>query len=645
MCGIAGSAGPLTREARDAVRRANAAQALRGPDGEGYWESHDEEGPNGVAFAHRRLAIIDLSERGRQPMVDAATGNVITFNGEVFNFAEIRAELEAAGAELTSRTDTEVILKAYGMWGVGCLERLRGMFAFAIRDAATGRVLLVRDRLGVKPLYYAAGPARDGGRRTLYFASQVRALLAAGITTRRLSPLAVSSYLWHGFVADDQSILEGVLRLPAGCFTWVEADGRIGAPERYWRLPPDRRRTSDASELVAELERSVALRLVSDVPLGVFLSGGIDSSAVAALASRAREEPIETFNVCFDEAEFDESSWARRVAAAIGARHHEIRLTQSTFESGLDVALSALDQPTFDGINTYVVSRAVRDAGITVALSGAGGDELFGGYRSFEELTRVRRISALASPVPTPLSRGAAALFTRFKSGAPGEVGPQTRWGKLGDALSTRGSLRDAYQVSYGLFTTDFLDELTLPGVRGRTRFGLGARRADAMARLVEGADPLHAITQLELSSFVGDRLLPDTDCASMAASLEVRVPLLDHRVVEEAARLDPDVRYHPLGKKMALRRAALGRLDPSLFDRPKAGFVLPIEPWSRGALEDRITDAFDDRRRCASVGLESDSVGKLWRAYRAGAPGMYWSRVWSLYALLDWASRNEATL
>jgi asparagine synthase (glutamine-hydrolysing) len=642
MCGIAGAVGRLDAEIHGAVDRAGLRMAHRGPDADGSWASADS-GP-GAVFAHRRLAIIDLSPAGVQPMTDPDTGNVICFNGEIYNFAALRKELEAAGVRFRSDGDTEVLLKGYAHWGPRVLKRLRGMFAFAVWDASERRVLLARDRLGIKPLYLAP-VERPDGRRTLLFASEVRALLASGLVPRRLSEAGLASYLWNGFVVSPNTIIHGVRQLAAGHFAWVDSEGNLGAEEPYWELPVETQDPDAEARLAEALHEAVALRLVSDVPVGVFLSGGIDSSAIASLAVQASSNPVRTFNIAFDEGDFDESPYARAVANALGTDHHEIRLTQALFHEQLESALGGLDQPTFDGINTYFVSRAVREAGITVALSGAGGDELFGGYRSFLDIPRAASWSSRLSPLPKSLLRGAGAAAARLLSGGGGLVPPQTRYGKLGDALATRGDLISLYQISYGLFSESFLAQLWRGDAAPPTERGLPPQVAASLRERTRNADPLAAISALELSFFVGERLLRDTDTASMAVALEARVPLLDHEVVEAAASLPRRVRYAALGSKQPLRDAALANLDPALFDRPKSGFVLPLEHWTREALKDEMDRAFLDRPRCEEIGLDPDAVSNLWQAWQQRAPGLYWSRLWSLYTLLHWTRSQGVTL
>ena len=645
MCGIAVSIGHLDPAIESAVESMNAAQVHRGPDSGGIWRSAPAHDGRGAVLGFRRLAIVDLSTAANQPMHDEETGNVLVFNGEIYGFEELRAELVGRGVQFRTRSDTEVLLRAYAVWGTECVRRLRGMFAFALWDARRRVLLVARDRLGIKPLYYARVLGAKG-RATLFLASELRSLLATGRLERRLSPTALATYAWNGFVNGDQSAVLGVFELPAGHFAEISAEGELPKPKAYWQLPVARGPGVDSlDELQAELERATRQHLVSDVPVGVFLSGGIDSSAIAALAARSGSGRICTFTIGFDDPRYDESQYARRVADGLGTEHREIRLTEEHFKSQLDAALGCLDQPSFDALNTYFVSRAVREAGITVALAGTGGDELFGGYRSFREIPRGSAVARAARSLPRGALGGFARLVTRAMMGKPGAIPPQTRWGKLEDALTCGGELVDVYQISYGLFSGRFLDELLDPGVAAEAHSGLSPARREALRELISGVSPLRAISTLELANFLEQRLLRDTDAASMAVSLEVRVPLLDHLVIEAAARLSDRRRFEPLGRKQVLRDAALGGLDPAIFERPKSGFVLPIDRWAREGMSAEVAATLNDTEACRSAGLVPEAVARLWQAFEAGAPGLYWSRIWSVFALLRWSRAHALRL
>ncbi len=630
MCGIAGVYGPIDEQAISYTTRMNAAQLHRGPDQDGLWQS---AGDSGVVLGHRRLAIIDLSNAGRQPMVDESSGVALVFNGECYNFRELRAELEKAGRRFDSATDSEVVLAAYLQWGVAAFGRLRGMFALAVWDPRDSRLLLVRDRLGIKPLYYTEQHGR------LLFASELRALLATGAVPRKLEQRSLAAFLWHGFVPGPETLVAGVRLLPAGHLLSIQHGG-ASELQAYWQYPQTGA-TGDAEVPRASLEEAVAQHLVSDVPLGIFLSGGVDSSVMAAMAQGAASQPVTTFNVRFDEAQYDESAHARKVAEALGTDHREVTLSEAYFAAHLDDALDCIDQPTFDALNTYFVSRAVKEAGLTVALAGTGGDELFAGYPSFRDIPRARRLAGAVGWLPRRLTRFAGRSAARFAMGRAGEVWPQTRWGKLADALATRGDLPALYQVAYGLFDSEFLDTLLLQP-RDDIQRGLTPELSTVLADRIAGEPELAAISSLEAFSFLGERLLRDTDTASMAVSLEVRVPLLDHVFVEALSRVPEAQRFAPLGRKMLLRQMVADRLDPAIFDRDKAGFELPLAVWCRRALSQRLRATFQDINLAHAIGLNAETVGRLWRSFEAGSAGVYWSRVWSLYVLMNWCRQHE---
>ncbi len=642
MCGIAGAVGAMDDSLEASVRLMTDSQAHRGPDDAGFFRT---AGGPGVAFGFRRLAIIDLSDDGHQPMIDPVRQNVVVFNGEIYNFAELRQDLAAEGESFRSKSDTEVLLRAYGRWGERAVERLRGMFAFAIYDPARRRAFLARDRLGIKPLYYAT-LARPGGKVVL-FASELRALLATDLFARHLDPLGVATYLWNGFVVGPCTAVKDISLLPPGATLSLALDHPCPEPRRYWSLANRKAlpRAQALEGLEHELLTAARQHLVSDVPLGVFLSGGVDSSAVTSLAVRAGNQRIKTFHIAFEETGFDESSYARKIASALSTEHLEFTLTQARFRADLDKGLASLDQPTFDGLNTYFVSRVVREAGFTVALAGTGGDELFGGYRSFRDLPRGRTVTRALRFVPQPLLGALARLAVKSKDGRSSEVPAQTRWGKLADVLATRGNAVALYQVAYGLYTQEFLAHLVQDAVRVQADSGLPPGRFTDLAELTSSGTSLAAVGRLELALFIGERLLRDTDVASMAASLEVRVPLLDHRVVEAALAVPDQDRFQPLCKKRLLKSLAMPNLDPAIFERPKAGFVLPIEVWARDQLAADIEAHFTDRDLVERAGMDITALGRLWHAFRAGAPGLYWSRIWAPYVLLDYCRRHRLGL
>ncbi len=637
MCGIVGTIGRRRSDMSDRLQRMLNAIGHRGPDQNGVWTRVLSSGQE-IALGHTRLSIIDLSEAGRQPMIDEETGSCIAFNGEIYNYREIRAELLASGYSFHSESDTEVLLKAYRRWGIDFVPRLRGMFAFVIHDPETELTHFVRDRLGIKPLYVA----RSNGR--LVFASEVRAILASQCVDRILDQHALAAYLWHGFVPGPRTIVRGIQLLEPASRITVDANGEVASEQRYWAVPahePIADQDTAISSSLSELEQAVELRLVSDVPLGVFLSGGVDSSVIASMAQRSSSDPINTFNIGFDERGFDESSYARQVANALGTEHHEITLTEAFFRQNIDAALQSLDQPTFDALNTYFVSRAVRESGITVALSGAGGDELFGGYKSFVDLPRALRILSMMRAIPKGVLDRVARTLLKLFSESHVTVPPQTRWGKLADVLGTEGDLKKLYQVAYALFTRELHGELQLRP-SDSVEWGLYHDREALLTDLVGQQPPLAATTALELATFISERLLRDTDSASMAVSLEVRVPLLDHRFIESLSGLSLRNRYLPLGEKHFLLRSLEQSVPMEVFQRPKAGFEIPFELWCKRGLVSRMQETFGDADLVEAVGLNAKVVQNVWIAFQRGAKGLYWTRIWALYSLLEWCKTNQ---
>lgn len=615
----------------------------RGPDAGGTWQSQADERGWGVLLAHRRLAILDLSPAGAQPMIDSVTGHVLVYNGEVYNYTDLRRQLVSTGQTFASSGDTAVIVRALGLNGPAATKSFRGMFAFACWDQRQRRLLLARDPLGIKPLYIVRSNGLDQGW-SLAFASELRALLASGLLGRpRLDPVSLASYAWNGFAVGPRTIVEGVRLLPTGCLLEFDGQGSEVRREAFWNM-----RASQSSkrmredELAEVLEEGLKLHLASDVPLAVFLSGGIDSSAVANLAQRANRSPIHTFTLAFEEQELNEGPIARKIASAIGTDHQEVVLTQESFVHNLDSALDSLDQPTFDGLNAFYISRAIRDAGFTVALSGTGGDELFGGYTSFRDLPALYSAARYAAFVPRELQVQAAAAATWLLRRPEQAVPPQTRWAKLPDMVRRGDDLLSLYQIAYALFLPAFQRELLASDFAEALAQGLPEDMHDRLLHETRERTLLSAISVMEQRLFLGERLLRDNDVASMASSLEQRVPLVDQVLFESVDRMPDAVRYRPLGRKGLLRRIGLRGLDPSLFERPKSGFVLPFDRWIRRGLKASMDKVMRDPAVIAPTGLSPAAVERLWSAFLGNATGIYWSRVWAVYVLIRWCHRHS---
>jgi asparagine synthase (glutamine-hydrolysing) len=642
MCGIAGIVGKLDEVNRAALRRMNNAMRHRGPDGEGYWESTADESGWGVLLAHRRLAILDLSSAASQPMVDAVTGHVVVLNGEIYNYTELRQSLSRKGHTFRSTGDTAVMLRVLCEEGKEGISKLRGMFAFAFWNIDDRTLLIARDPLGIKPLYVACNPDSRGTWSVL-FASEVRAILACGLLGKpRLNPRAVASVIWNGFVVAPETAIAQIEAVLPSELRLYDSRGQERERRQYWSLRLNGSvEPLDEIELGAQLAQCVRLHLASDAPLGIFLSGGIDSSAVANMAQHATGGTINTFTLAFEEGKYNEGAIAREIAEAIGTRHHELLLTERRFTNGLEAALESLDQPTFDGINSYFMSQAVREAGLKVALVGTGGDELFGGYATFRDLPPLQRTGWIPENLRTAAGKLVAAMIQRRRAVMP----PQTRWAKLPEMLRRPRDLVALYQMAYALFLPEFQRRLLRDAMADLLLDGLPPLMRSRVVAESEGRSTLSAISVLEQRLFLGERLLRDTDAASMSASIEVRVPLVDQRLMEDVDRLPLTQRFFPVGKKSVLRRVGLKGLDPKHFERPKSGFVLPYDRWLKSALG-RVVDAtLCDATAVKQAGLEPTAVGQLWNGFIADAPGLYWSRVWAVYVLVRWCQRHGALM
>jgi asparagine synthase (glutamine-hydrolysing) len=644
-----------------AVERMNTALKHRGPDDHGIAQLPDgSEAEFQVCLGNTRLAVIDTTPAGHQPMHDPQTGNWITYSGETYNFRELRREIGDEFGPWHSHTDTEVVLRAYGKWGVEALGRLRGMFALAIWDAGKEELILARDPFGIKPLYYAEIPQF---RNSFIFASEVRALLASGLLPRNICSEGVDSYLSYGSVQAPLTIVDGVRSLMPGEGLRVSAKGIESFAFQIAELRTCDSTTSQAlteesrtapatiqnrdqavAQLRVELEESVRLHLVSDVPLGVFLSGGMDSSALVALMSRVSEEKPKTFSVVFDEEKLSESPHSRLVAEKFHTDHSEVHLDENRLLEMLPAALSSLDQPTIDGINTYVVSKAVKDAGITVALSGLGGDELFAGYPSFSRALKLQSVSAF--------TKAALRLASGFgKLALNGSVQRAKFW----QLAESDCKPQDVYRISRQLFAPNgvarLLDCETAQlknggdALRSRTNADSGEElHSRHTAHSTTSLDPINTISQLELQGYMANTLLRDTDVMSMAHSLEVRVPFVDVNVVNYVLSLPGEWKLN--GKNGGLPKAlladAVSDLLPRKFlSRPKMGFTLPFEKWMQSRMRNEVSGVLEDKGRLAKAGLDSDEAGKIWQRFLGSPQAIGWSRPWALYVLAIWCEIN----
>jgi asparagine synthase (glutamine-hydrolysing) len=575
MCGINGivsfhsNAPPIDV---DELTRTREAMRSRGPDAAGTWLAPDHR----AGFGHRRLSIIDVSERANQPMVSREGDMVLIFNGEIYNFAELRRELEREGETFDTTSDTEVVLRMYRKWGEAMLPRLRGMFAFGIWDARKNALFLARDPYGIKPLYYA----NDG--RTFRFASQAKALLAGGKVSDTRDPAGVVGFLLRSHVPEPFTIYEAIRELPAGSWMVVTRDG-ASEPRSYFSIASvlrdavnEHRRYTDEerARIIADgVRESVLYHLVSDVPVGAFLSSGRDSGTIVALAAETGI-PLQTVTLRFEEyagTPKDEAPLAEVVARRYGTSHRICTLSPAAFREELPRALEAMDQPSLDGLNSYFVCKAAAELGWKVALSGTGGDELFGGYTTFRIIPRVVRMFGAFKHMPS-----AASLFKRIHSriaNDPARFSPKTAY-----TLKYCTSYEGAYLMKRGLFLPEELasvigDEMACEGLK---RLGMLDRIRDTITP--DPGTPFARVAALESSLFMRNQLLRDIDWASMAHSLEVRVPLVDAFLLRQVAPAVFSTNKRD-GKEL-MARAPHHPLPDVVLKRRKTGFTIPNVDW-----------------------------------------------------------------
>jgi len=648
ICGVAFASRSGDAEAR--VRAMTAAMRHRGPDEEGFLAG--ETRAPGLALGMRRLSIIDLPG-GHQPAWNETRDVAVIFNGELYNYRDLRERLALCGHRFGTQSDTEILVHAWEEWGEDCLTELRGMFAFALLDlreryATAPILLLARDPLGIKPLYYTQTP--EG----FAFASEVRALLASGVVPKKLSQDAVTSYLLFGSVSEPVTLLEGVFSLPPGhrMLLHVPERRRVPRSRPWWdpgmtpaaREPRKPRNLAEAAkQLRPLLENAVRAHLIADVPVGLFLSSGLDSGAITALAAKARGG-IESFTLTFPGTPFDEAELARATADRFKTKHREVPVSGESIVARLDEAVAALDQPTMDGINTYFISWAARQVGLKVALSGLGGDELFAGYPTFADTPRLRRVIKGAWFVPSVLRRITGPLV----AGLAGRPGSPDAGRKAAAAWIYPDALPHAYFFARTLFPPGQLERIIEARFRPSTISADGVtldptwlgwlERTSDEARKLE---PVAGVSWLELRTYMVSTLLRDTDSVSMAQSLEVRVPLLDTPLMEFVGSLPDTARWRPGAQKALLVEAVGDLLPQEIVGQRKRTFTLPWEEWLRGPLRERMEASFADPAPTLGAYLRPGGMRMVWTDFLAGKTT--WSRPWSLYVLNEWCRQHLA--
>jgi asparagine synthase (glutamine-hydrolysing) len=627
MCGIAGVVGCKQDEQFSIVTvRMTAALTHRGPD------SHGVRDLGSCVLGNTRLAIVDLSERGHMPMCNEDSTVWITYNGECYNADELRASLVATGHQFRSTTDTEVVVHLYEEYGDHCVEKLRGMFAFAIWDVPRRKLLLARDRLGIKPLYYNHSPGSD----RLLFASEIKGLLASQIIPRKIDPSGIRAFLQLGHVPPPWTAIRGVKPLePGHVGVWQNGSFQTNP---YWKLPMssnDRPPASPAqttSNLREMLLESSCQQLMSDVPVALFLSGGIDSAVLGALMKQAGAGAVTALTIGFEEEAFDESELSRQTADSLGIPHRAVQLPASRVAKSLDHALWAIDQPTVDGLNVYWISKAAADAGFKVALSGQGGDELFGGYASHEWFERFSHVASWLKPLPHTAGR---ALLDRRSF--------PFRWRKLSYLVGADDPFVSAQLAVRVQFLESDVRELLNPDLVPLV-VSEAADRIHEWAEQINSNDLMERIGFLDFPAHLEARLLRDGDAMSMAHSLEVRPVMLDHAVVEYVLSLPSSIR---LQKKRLLLDATRAYMPDALYSdliaRPKSTFTFPFSRWISGDLRATIQETFSPDRLAVAGVLNPGAVRKLWDRYLENPVAVGWSRAWTVFVLARWCEIMQA--
>lgn len=624
MCGIAGII-ELKSGVADAglVRRMTDAIAHRGPDADGFYV----EGSAGLG--HRRLSIIDLSAESNQPFYDPTGRYVLVYNGEMYNYEAVKAKMSDYPFRTTG--DTEVLLAAYIRWGTDCLRHFRGMYAFVIWDKQERTAFLCRDKMGVKPLYYAVAGDR------LLFSSEVRPILSTGLVPRLIDEKALVDYFSDQSIPYPYTVVKGIRQLEAGSWMRIR-DGKI-EQQRYWDVTNnpvdfdfgDKERVH--RRIYELMLQSIQRRLVSDVPVGAFLSGGIDSSAVVGLMAEASSSPANTFNISFEEKAYDESEYADIVAKKFKTNHTRLLLQPTVFLDELDNALNAMDSPSGDGINTYVVSKAISRKGMRVALSGAGGDELFAGYPFFGQYLSLQQRNWIWRFPSAVRGMAAAVLSGGRQEGKNGRIGQLLR--------QPSPSIVDVYPFFRQILSPAVIGRLTRLDIGGHSGQRLTTAVGDELRRRQREIKNLPFLSQVSAAEYLGytqHTLLKDTDQMSMAVSLEVREPFFDQDLVEFVLAV-PDCLKNPSYPKSLLVESLKPLLPDEIVFRKKQGFLFPWEAWLRTSLR-----AFCDRqiRNMADRPfINGGSLINYWNRYLAGDKEVRWSEIWLFVVLEYWLEKN----
>ncbi len=618
MCGIAGilQTNDLSSD-QGIIHLMTNAMAHRGPDADGFYQ----EGK--ISLGHRRLSIIDLSDSANQPFIDNTGRFVIVFNGEMYNFKEVKSQLPQYPFKTSG--DTEVLLAAFSTWGPSCIKLFKGMFAFALWDKQEEALYICRDRMGVKPIYYYQNQS------VFIFASEVRAILASGLVPRKLDKNALSDYFSFQSFGYPASPIVGVKQLEAGSYIKICK----GKTEKivYWELGAENIQ-NDFNDISAVkknihnlLSNAVERRLVSDVPVGAFLSGGIDSSTVVGLMAQVSQARPATFNISFSEKEYDESAYAQMVAKKFNTRHSTIGLKPEIFLDELENALNAMDSPSADGPNTYVVSKAIRNAGITVALSGIGGDELFAGYPFFKRYLQLQKRKALFDHSGL-LRKATAGILNKTRSGKNHRIASFLSGNKM--------NISNVYPEFRRILSPVLINQLTKLNWNGESYLH------QELIKHHEVFEKLPLLSQVSAAEYVGytqQTLLKDTDQMSMAVSLEVREPFFDHDLVEYILQIPDNIKF-PIYPKSLLVESLKPLLPDEIVHRKKQGFLFPWQLWMKQQLKTFCEIRIENL--CKRDFINGTNLKVYWKRFLENDPDVRWSELWLFVVLEYWMEKNQ---
>ena len=598
----------------------NDALSHRGPDADGIYQHQN------VVLGHQRLSIIDLDVAANQPIKSHDGRFILVYNGEVYNFKKIKSELD--DYPFRTRSDSEVVLAAFDRWGVRAFEKFNGMFALAIWDTVNEELVLARDRMGIKPLYYSVK------ENSILFSSEMRSLLASDIIDRKLNRDGLIDYMRYATVHAPNTIVKDVYMLEPGCF--IRINDVEFEKEVYHEFVPDHQAEFSDYESIKKairekLTQSIEMRLISDVPHGAFLSGGIDSSAIVGLVSAVSDQPVNTFSVIFNESQFDESSFSHLVATKFNTNHTQIKLSVNDFKEILPDALNVMDHPSGDGPNSYLISKKTKEQGITVALSGLGGDEVFAGYDLFTNCATLSNKKWVTS-FPKFVRQMAGGVYAGIKKNVAGN--------KVEDILT-----KDYFDLEYiyptmrtVLFDDQILNLCNRTKLPVNNVFVIGEELIGLKSKAIK-YPYLSKISLMEFKTYMSNVLLRDTDQMSMASALEVRVPFLDHELVEFVLNIDDNLKY-PSSPKKLLTDALEDVIPQEVINRPKMGFTLPWQQWMKEDLKD-FCNANLNRLKQREPFNEKE-IDNIWNRFLANDPMVTWSRIWPLVVLEHWMTQNQ---